>query len=606
MRLKKTLYYLLLPLLILSLSAMTGNKTSKMNPVEVKADSLISVMTLDEKIGQITQVDYLAIKENPDDIQKYYLGSILWGGNSEIDEITPQGWVNVSTDLQSHALKTRLGIPLILGIDAVHGHNNVKGAVLFPHNIGLGCTRNPDLIEKAGRVTAEEISATGIQWDFAPCIAVSRDIRWGRTYESYGESPELAQTLGSAFIKGLQGNLTDKTSVLACAKHYMGDGGTTNGKDQGNTEVDEQTLRKIHMPGYIDAIKAGAGSVMASYSSWNGIKMHGNKYLLTDVLKDELGFKGFLVSDWAAIDQLSKDYKTDVEQSINAGLDMIMIPNAPGTKNNYVEFIQYLKELVNEKKIPMSRIDDAVKRILMCKYEMDLFNHPNANKEEVASIGSEANRSVARECVRQSLVLLQNNNKILPLKKDLKRIHIAGKNADDIGNQCGGWTIIWQGQSGDVTTGGTTILEGIKKTVSPNTEVTFSKDGAGAKGADVCVVVIGETPYAEFEGDRTDLTLDSADVQAIQNAKKAGVPVVAILVSGRPMIIEPELKDCDAFVAAWLPGTEGQGVADVIFGDYKFTGKLSHSWPRNMQQIPINVGDKNYDPLYKYGYGLTY
>ena len=305
--------------------------------INIKVDSLLSMMNLDEKIGQMTQVDILALKEFSD-ISKYSLGSILCGGNSEIKDESASGWANYYDSLQSYALKSRLKIPIIYGVDAVHGHNNVLGAVIFPHNIGMGCTNDPKLAEEEGRVTAEEITGTGMNWDFAPCIAVARNERWGRTYESYGETPELASEMGSAFVKGLQDSkLSSETSVIACAKHYLGDGGTTNGKDQGNTECDEATLRRIHLPGYIAAIKAGVKTIMVSYSSWNGTKMHGNKYLLTDVLKNELGFKGFLVSDWAAIDQLGPDYKSDIEKSINAGLDMIMIPNGPGQKNNYLQ-----------------------------------------------------------------------------------------------------------------------------------------------------------------------------------------------------------------------------------------------------------------------------
>ena len=586
---------------------LKNSESKKENEIDKKVEALLAKMTLDEKIGQMTQVDYDAIKQNTGDIAKYSLGSILWGGNSEPPNLAPKTWADIYDEYQNISLKTRLGVPMVFGIDAVHGHNNVDGAVIFPHNIGLGATHNPKLVEQVGRVTAEEIAGTGIDWDFAPCIAVSRNIRWGRTYESYGEDPKLVGKLGAAYIRGLQGkNLDGKTSILACAKHYLGDGGTTNGKDQGNTECDEQTLRKIHMAGYIDAIKAGAKSIMVSYSSWNGVKMHGNKYLLTDVLKGELGFKGFLVSDWAAIDQLGDDYKKDVEQSINAGLDMIMLPNAPGQKNNYVDFINALKELVNENKVPMSRIDDAVSRILKVKYELGLFEHPLTDRALTAKVGSAEHRKVARDAVRQSLVLLKNDNKVLPLSKKIKHIHVAGKSADDIGNQCGGWTIIWQGKSGNVISGGTTILHAIKNTVSKDTKVTYSLDGSGAEGADVCILVIGEKPYAEMFGDKDDLSLDKEDLDAIAKVKSSGVPIVTLLVSGRPMLIEPALNESKAFIAAWLPGTEGQGVADVLFGNYKPTGKLSHSWPKSMDQIPINVGDAKYDPLFPYGFGLSY
>jgi len=581
--------------------------SKKMSSLDKKVDELLSQMTLDEKIGQMTQVDIDALKGHFEDIEKYSLGSILCGGNSEIDDISAKGWADFYDMLQSHALKSRLHIPVIYGVDAVHGHNNVIGAVVFPHNVGLGATRNPKLVEKAARVTAEEIAATGMDWAFAPCIAVARNERWGRTYESFGEEPELAQTLGAAQVKGLQRKkLSDKTSILACAKHFLGDGGTTNGKDQGNTEVDEAALRTLHLPGYISAIKAGAKTIMVSYNAWNGEKMHGNKYLLTDVLKNELKFKGFLVSDWAAIDHLEGNYKSDIEKSINAGLDMIMIPNAPGQDNNYVEFITLLKELVNEKKVPLSRIDDAVRRILRVKFEINIFENPLTDKSLMASFGSKGHRQAARECVRQSLVLLKNENKTLPISKKVKNIVLAGKSADDIGNQCGGWTINWQGKSGNTISGGTTVLQAVKNAVSKNTVVSYSKDGSEVKEADVVLVVVGENPYAEMFGDTSDLSLSKEDVRVIETVKKSGKPFVVVLFSGRPMIIEPQLKEAKAFVAAWLPGSEGAGITDVLFGDFNFMGKLGHSWPKTMEQIPINVGDKNYDPLFPYGFGLKY
>ncbi|MBI5808638.1 MAG: glycoside hydrolase family 3 C-terminal domain-containing protein [Ignavibacteriales bacterium] len=583
------------------------SQSNQKTMINKKVDALMSKMTLEEKIGQMTQVDLDAIKQNPDDIAKYSLGSLLCGGNTEVPDISAKGWAQSYQQYQNIALKSRLKIPILFGIDAVHGHNNVDGATIFPHNIGLGASRNPKLVEKVARITALEVRGTGMQWAFAPCVAVARNERWGRTYESFGENPELSKSLGAAAVLGLQTkNLKDKTSVLASVKHFMGDGGTTNGKDQGNTECDMNTLREIHLAPYIDAIKAGAKNIMVSYSSWNGLKMHGNKYLLTDVLKKELGFKGFLVSDWAAIDQLGKDYKTDIEISINAGLDMIMIPNGPDKENNYVQFINFLKELVNEGKVPIERIDDAVRRILTVKFEMGLFENYKVDKKLTAKVGSKEHREVAREAVRQSLVLLKNDKNVLPLSKSLKRIHVAGKAADDIGIQCGGWTISWQGNTGNVISGGTTILQAIKNTVSKKTEITTSTDGKGAEGADVCLVVVGENPYAEMFGDREDLSLSKDDIQTIENAKASGVPVVVILFSGRPMIITDQISKVDGFIVAWLPGTEGQGVADVLFGDFKPVGKLPHSWPKSMNQIPINVGDKNYDPLFPYGFGLSY
>jgi len=606
----KRLYFtvLLTAILFMGFAGETSMEKTKDKKIDKKVKELISKMSLDEKVGQMTQVDYAAIKANLDDIKKYFIGSILWGGDTEVDDISPAGWSKVADQLQSYALQTPLKIPLLTGIDAVHGHNNVNGAVIFPHNIGLGCTRNAKLVEKAAAVTAEEVAGTGINWTFAPCVAVVRDERWGRTYEGFGETPELAKMMGAAYVKGLQGkSLSANTSILSCTKHYMGDGGTTGGKDQDNTEVDEKTLRKIHLDGYIDAIKAGTGSIMASYNSWNGEKMHGNKYLLTDVLKKELGFKGFTVSDYAAIDQLpGSGYKEQIEKSINAGMDMAMIPNGHGKKNSYLDFITYLKELVNEGKVPMKRIDDAVERILRIKFLMNVFEKTVTDKSLLAKVGSEEHRKVARECVRQSLVLLKNDNKTLPLKKNVKKIFVAGKSADDIGNQCGGWTITWQSKSGKILDGGTTILDAIKSSVPEKTIVTFSKDGSGAEGYDAAVVVVGETPYAEMFGDKQNLALSDDDVKAIKNAKATGIPVVAVLISGRPMIIDAVLKDCDAFIAAWLPGTEGNGVTDVLFGDFKPVGKLSHTWAKSMNQIPLNEGDKNIKPLFPYGYGLSY
>jgi beta-glucosidase len=577
----------------------SGSSDRPAAPGSRNVDSLLVQMTLDEKIGQMTQVDRQFL-EKEEDIQIYSLGSLLSGGGSAPADNSPGGWANMYDRYQAYALQTRLQIPLIYGIDAVHGHNNVKGAVIFPHNIGLGCTRNATLVEQAERVTAEEVAGTGIDWTFSPVVAVPRNERWGRTYEGFGEEPELVRAMGEAAVRGYQTrDLAAGASILACAKHFVGDGATADGRDQGDTQISEATLRQIHLAGYLGALRANTGSIMVSFSSWNGQKMHGHQYLLTSVLKGELDFTGFLVSDWAGIDQLPGDYTSDVETSINAGLDMIMVPQ------RYKDFIRTLKTLVNQGRISMARIDDAVRRILSIKVAMGLFEHPYTDRALTASVGSAAHRLIARECVRQSLVLLKNNNHLLPLAKNLSRLHVAGKNADDLGNQCGGWTISWQGSSGNITTG-TTILQAIKSTVSPSTTIAYSRDGIGAAGAEVGIVVIGETPYAEGVGDRNDLRLASEDMAAVVRVKNTGVPVVTILISGRPLIVGPILDYCDALMAAWLPGTEGQGIADVLFGDYNPTGKLSHSWPRDMTQIPINIGDAVYDPLFPYGYGLSY
>jgi beta-glucosidase len=574
-----------------------------------QAKALLAQMTLGEKIGQMTQPDQMFLKDIHE-IEKYSFGSVLSGGDSDPKAgNTLQDWTDMVDGYMAESLKTRLHIPILYGVDAVHGHNNILGAVIFPHDIGLGCARNPALVEKAARITAEEVRATGINWAFAPCVTVPQDIRWGRTYEGYGDTPEMPSLLGRAAVMGFQGqNLASPLSVLACAKHYVGDGGTTygtglsHGADQGDTQVDEATLRRVHMQGYISAIAAGVGTIMPSYNRWNGIRCSGSKRLMTEILKQELGFEGFLISDYNALDGLPGDRRSQTKQSINAGMDMVMVPE------KYQEFIATLTQLVNDGEVPMSRIDDAVTRILRVKFAMGLMDPDRsvlADRSLWKTFGSPEHREVARELVRHSVVLLKNDHQTLPLSKQVARILVAGKSADDIGNQCGGWTIYWQGKSGNVTPGGTTILAAIRKAV-PNANVTYSKDGTGAEGATVGVVVIGETPYAEMRGDRKDLSLAPEDVQAIDNVKRAGIPVVVVLLSGRPMILGDTLGKSDAFLAAWLPGTEGDGVADVLFGDYRPTGKLSFSWPRTMDQVTVHQGDPNYDPLFKYGFGMTF
>jgi beta-glucosidase len=582
---------------------------------DAQARALLGTMTLDEKIGQMVQAEQLADEK---DIETYFLGSLLSGGDSDPKTNSLQDWTDMYDRYQARALKTRLKIPLLYGVDAVHGHNNVIGAVVFPHHIGLGATRNAKLVEEIGRITAKEVRATGIQWAFAPCVAVVRDERWGRTYESFSEDPALVAELGEAEMRGLQGDdLKDPLRILACAKHYVGDGGTAYGSstladwrnpgetfllDQGDVRLSEADLRRIHMPGYLTTVRAGVGTIMPSYNSWNGERMSGHKHLLTDVLKGELGFQGFLISDYNGIDALSGDYRNKIKLSANAGMDMFMVPQ------KYKELYAALKDLAEKGEVPMSRIDDAVTRILRVKFALGLLDEGRtqlADRRLHQSFGSPEHREVARRAVRESLVLLKNDRRALPLSKTAKRIHVAGKNADDLGNQCGGWTIKWQGASGEPTKG-TTILAGLRSVAGKGTAVTYSKDGTAAAGADVGVVFVGETPYAEMLGDREDLSLAREDLEAIANVKKAGIPVVVVLVSGRPLILGDALGMADAVVAAWLPGTEGAGVADVLFGDYKPTGKLSFSWPRAMAQVPINVGDAKYDPQFPFGFGLTY
>jgi beta-glucosidase len=553
-------------------------------------DELLAQMTLEEKVGQMTQVSRVEL--HGAEVREVYLGSVLNGGNDLLSPNTPSTWADAIDRFQMQALGTRLGIPMIYGVDAVHGHAEVRGATVFPHNIGLGATRNPELVERVGRIAAQEIVATGIRWTFAPCIAVPRDERWGRTYEGFGETPELASMFAPPMVKGLQGDkLSEPDSVIACAKHFVADGGTDKGVDQGDAKVSEQDLRAIHLPGYAAAVKAGVGSVMVSYSAWNGQRLHGQKHLITDVLKGELGFQGFVVSDWEGIEQMSTSYGENVENAINAGVDMAM------TSKNYRQFIRTVKKLVKDNRIPMARIDDAVRRILRVKAAAGVWEHPLANRGLVAEFGSPAHRQVARDAVRQSMVVLKNDKNVLPIQKTAK-VAVTGSKANDMGSQCGGWTGGWQGTTGAVTPG-TTVQRAIERAVGSHTLVS-------PRDADVIVVVVGETPYAESAGDNGKPYLTGSDRGAIESARKTGKPVVTVLITGRPLLVEEWLPSTDGLVVAWLPGTEGDGVADVLFGDYKPTGKLPHSFPRSLDQIPINQGDAKYDPLFPYGFGLGY
>ncbi|MFZ3105986.1 MAG: glycoside hydrolase family 3 N-terminal domain-containing protein [Candidatus Hydromicrobium sp.] len=572
--------------------------------IEDRVEDLLSLMTLGEKIGQMTQVERMYITNS--DIAEYVIGSVLSGGGSTPYNNTPEGWADMYDSFQKDALSTRLGIPIIYGVDAIHGHNNLFGATIFPHNIGLGATRDPELVKLIAQITAIETAATGVDWTFGPCITVPQDERWGRTYEGFSEDPGLVAELGKAAIEGYQGDdLSDSDTILACAKHYVGDGGTVGGVDRGNTQCTEEDLKNIYLYPYLSALEVPVGSIMISFSSWNGVKMHSNSYLINDVLKGELGFEGFVVSDWQGINVIdgssSNDMsELDIQEGINAGIDMVMVPD------DYLGFINMLTELVNEGKISQSRIDDAVRRILTIKFKLGLFENPYADRSNADIIGCEEHREIAREAVRESLVLLKNEGSLLPLSKDLDSIVIAGSKADDIGSQCGGWTIYWQGAVGEITEG-TSILEAIKNTVSNDTKVTYSVDGSEVPSdADVAIVVVGETPYAEFTGDDKDLLLSTQDIATINNARSADIPVVVIIISGRPMIITSEIDKWDALVAAWLPGTEGQGVADVIFGDYAPTGKLSYTWPRSIEQLPINDTDGSKGSLFPFGFGLTY
>lgn len=593
-----------------ALQAQTSRQSLAAQDVQVQP--LLAQMTLDEKLGQMVQAELGNLADEAD-VEQLFLGSVLSGGGADpVQGNTLQAWTDTVDRLIARSRTTRLGIPILYGVDAVHGHANVLGATVYPHNIGLGCTRNAALVEALGRITALEVRATGIQWTFAPCVAVPRDDRWGRTYEGFAEDPLLVAELGAAAVRGMQSeDLASPLAVLACAKHFVGDGGTTWGSttrrdgsvgiDQGNAVVNEATLRQLHLPGYASAVAAGVGSIMVSYNSWNGEKVSGIKQLLTDLLKSELGFEGFLVSDYYAIGQIDSDYKAAVKAAVNAGIDMAMEPAG------YRRFIDTLRELVEEGSVSMARIDDAVTRILRVKSALGMLDTGReqlADRSLHAVFGGASHRAVARQAVRESLVLLQNDG-TLPLSRAATRIHVAGIGADDIGMQCGGWTVDWQGSVGAVTPGGTTILQALRY-AAPKTNITWTVDGDGVDGADVCVVVVGETPYAEGVGDRAQLVLGADDQALVTRLAASKVPLVVVVLSGRPLALGAVLQQASAVVAAWLPGTEGQGVADVLFGDHPPVGKLSFSWPREPAQQPLNAGDAGYEPQFPFGHGLGY
>jgi beta-glucosidase len=570
-------------------------------PVATRVNDLLGRMTLDEKIGQMTQAERGAVSNAQ--ITQFRLGSLLSGGGSAPAQNNATGWANMYDGFQNAALATPLKIPLIYGVDAVHGHNNVVGATIFPHNIGLGATRDPGLVQNIGRAVGEEVSGTGIDWDFAPCLCVARNDRWGRTYESFGETPDLVSSMAT-IVTGLQGSsLSAPGSVLATAKHFVGDGGTAGGVDQGNTQITEAELRQIHLPPFQAAVQRGVGAVMISFSSWNGVKMHGNQFLITQVLKGELGFSGFVISDWNGIDQIDGQTgftAAEVRTAVNAGIDMVMVPDAWQT------FISTLRSEVQAGRVSMSRIDDANRRILTKKFELGLFERPLTDRSFTGTVGNAAHRTLARQAVRESMVLLKNAGNVLPLATANSKIFVAGKSADNIGLQSGGWTISWQGASG-ATTPGTTILQGIRNTVAGSTTVTFNATGAGIDGSyRAAIAVIGETPYAEGMGDRPgSMSLDQTDINTLNTLRASGVPVVVVLVSGRPLDIAAQLPNWNALVAAWLPGTEGQGVADVLFGVAQPIGKLPMTWMSSVGQQPINTGDGK-SPLFAFGFGLSY
>ncbi len=592
--------------------------------IEAKVQQLLAKMTLAQKVAQMIQPEIRDI--SVEDMRKYGFGSYLNGGGAFPNgnkHSTPQDWIKLAEAMYQASIDDALdgiSIPTMWGTDAVHGHNNVIGATLFPHNIGLGAANNPVLIEKIAQITATEVMVTGIDWVFAPTVATVRDDRWGRTYEGYSEDPEIVKAYASAVVKGLQGhageNFLGDNRVISTVKHFVGDGGTVDGDDQGNNISSEQMLHDIHAQGYVGGLTAGAQSVMASFISWHGEKIHGNHYLLTEVLKNKMAFDGFVVGDWNGHGQVKGCSNESCPQAVNAGLDIFMVPTdawKPLMENTIAQ--------VNRGIIPISRIDDAVTRILRVKFRAGLFDKPSPEKRlfsgKTELIGSKEHRQVARQAVRESLVLLKNKANLLPLSPKLD-ILVAGDGAHNIGKQSGGWSITWQGtgNTNQDFPGGTSIYQGIAEQVKQAGGIaTLSTDGRFEQKPDVAIVVFGEDPYAEGHGDRQNLDFQRGDKKALgllKQFKAQNIPVVSLFISGRPMWINAELNASDAFVAAWLPGSEGNGIADVILADrnnniqYDFSGKLSFSWPKTPSQTTVNRGDKDYAPLLPYGFGLSY
>lgn len=592
--------------------------------LEQRIDALLATMTVEEKVGQIVQGDISDI--TPEDLRKYRLGSILAGGGSDPGKqynATPQAWLELADAFWEASMDTRGGgkaIPVIFGIDAVHGQSNIVGATLFPHNIGLGATRNPELMRQIGQVTAAETRTTGMEWTFAPTVTVPQDDRWGRSYEGYSENPEVVASYAGAMVEGLQGkagepDFLDDRHVMASVKHFLGDGGTHDGKDQGDTQVSEAVLRDVHAAGYVPAIAAGAQAVMASYNSVNGEKMHGHKALLTDVLKQRMNFGGFIVGDWNGHGQVRGCTNTDCAATFNAGLDMAMAPDS--WRGLYESTVVYVKS----GKIPMQRLDDAVRRILRVKLRMGLFDKPRPSERALGGkfelLAAPEHRQIARQAVRESLVLLKNQGGILPLDPN-KKLLVAGDGADNVGQQSGGWTLTWQGDGtarADFPHADS-IWDGLKAQVeAAGGSAILAVDGKYAAKPDAAIVVFGEEPYAEFQGDLANLMYKSGksgDLELIKQLKADGIPVVTVFLSGRPLWVNREINASDAFVAAWLPGSEGAGIADVLLRDaagkiqHDFKGKLSFSWPRRADQYAHNVGQKDYDPLFAFGHGLRY
>ena len=596
-------------ILIVAIAAVlfVGCKTETVNlpdpaaEIERRVDSVLALMTLDEKIGQMTQIRHF--DENAEDaITNQFIGSIIHTDGPAPGE-DAKVWQQRFTELQKKALSTRLGIPLLFGVDAVHGQNTYNGATIFPHNIGLGATRNSELVQQIAEITALEAQATGFNWVFSPCVAIPYNEKWGRVYEAFSEDVTLTTELTLASVRGHQGDLSKPNTVMATAKHYIGDGATDYGFEGGTTSLSEQQISEQLMKPYREAVKAGVGSVMASFNTVSDIPMHAHKRLITDSLKVGMGFDGIMLSDW-------KGYSRFGENAIiDAGIDMVM-----AVDGDMDDFHTGLKRGLNNDSISMDRINDAVKRILRQKYRLGLFEQPFPDTTLVSKIGIKAHRDIARQAVRESLVLLKNDAQTLPLSKQLNKIVVVGEHADNAGLQSGGWTIAWQGVTENYN-GATTILDGIKQ--QTRAEIVYDKMAQQQHpDADVAIIVVGETPYAEFFGDiggemdKYQLTLTEAHQNYIEHYKNQNVAVVVILISGRPLVTTKQIEQSDAFVAAWLPGSEGHGIAEVLFGDYDFKGTLPHSWPKQVEDFKglygPNFWDTSIEPLFEYGYGLNY
>lgn len=587
--------------LLLIFSCKTEMKINKEAQIEQKVDSLLKLMTLEEKIGQMSQIRHF--EEDADvHITSKFIGSVIHTEGPTPGK-TALDWQKRFTELQNKALSSRLGIPLLFAVDAVHGQNTFEGATIFPHNIGLGATQNVDLVEEIAKITALESAATGFNWVFSPCIAIPYNEKWGRVYEAFSESTELTEKLTRASVKGHQGNLEDAETVMATAKHFIGDGSTDFGIEGGETTLSTKEIQERLLAPYKVAVRENIGAVMSSFNSITGISMHNHKALIIDTLKVGMNFDGIVVSDWKAYSRFNGN------EVVNAGVDVIM-----AVDGDLENFQKGLKTGIKDRSVDISRIDDAVKRILRQKFRLGLFENPFPDASLVKEIGSKKHREIAKQAVRESLVLLKNEAQTLPLSKETKKIVVVGVHANSAGLQSGGWTIHWQGTNRNYK-GATTILDGIKK--HSRGEVVYDKHATKKHfDADVAIIVVGENPYAEFFGDighesnQLELTLTKEHQQYIKTYQEKGLKTIVVLVSGRPLVVTNQIEKSDAFVAAWLVGSEGDGVAEVLFGDFDFKGKLPHSWPASIEDYKGKYGpnfwDNSIKPLYPFGFGLSY